>query len=169
MTQQLQGMSQDVSPIFRMHLQSVRLFMRDFSELNILTRGEESSDRMIAWASLDFCSDYNGTPPFSMFGVEDFYSVGLQSFAVRGTTISLLQSLMILYTRNRLPFSDGGISGVLNDQADMIMRMLSLLQSSYEQNKRMIKTAMNLQQLLEVNSTGLFSDYSVLSQFAYLG
>lgn len=165
--QQLQGLAQDVSQRMVQHIQITRLFFRDFAELNLLIRGEESSDRMIAWATLDFLSDYNGTPPFTGFTLDDFYVNNLQSFAVRGTAISLLQSVMLLYIRNNLPFSDGGLSVQINDKAPMIQATLSLFQSSYEQNKRAIKTAFNVMQLLDVDVSGVHSDYSVLSSLGY--
>jgi hypothetical protein len=153
-----------LSPIMRAHTQAVRLFMRDYAEVNLLVRGEESSDRMIAWATMDFVSDFNGsTTPFTSIGIEEMYYRGWQSFCVRGTTCTLLQSLMILYARNHLPFQDGGISINLNDKAPLIMQMLSLLLSAYEQNKRSMKTALNIELLLQPDSTGLFSDYSRLS------
>jgi hypothetical protein len=154
-----QGMSQ----IMRAHLQGVRLFTRDVPELNLLIRGEESSDRSLAWHTLDFVSDFNLTTPQTYFSLEEMYMRGWQSMAVRGTTCSVMQSLMILYARNHLPFSDGGISINMNDKAPLIMQMLSFLQSTYEQNKRAVKTAVNIQQLLEPDSTGLFSDYSFLA------
>ena len=156
--------STGVSPTMRAHAASVRLFMRDFAELNLFVRGEESSDRMLMWATMDFLSDFNGsTQPFTSIGLEEMYARGWQSFAVRGTTCSLLQSLMILYARNHLPFQDGGISISINDKAPLIMQMLSLLLSAYEQNKRSMKTSLNIQQLLDPGSTGLFSDYSLLA------
>lgn len=153
-----------LSPIMRSHVQGVRLFMRDFAEINLLVKGEESSDRTIAWASLDFVSDFNGsTTPFTNISLEEMYMRGWQSFAVRGTTVTLLQSLMILYARNHIPFSDGGISVSMNDKAPIIMQLLSLLLSAYEQNKRSMKTAINIEQLLSPDSTGLFSDYTALA------
>lgn len=152
------------SEVMRSHVQSVRLFMRDFAELNLLVRGEESSDRMIAWATFDFVSDFNATPPFTSNSLEDMYYRGWQSFCVRGTACTLLQSLMIVYARNHLPFSDGGISISINDKAPLIMQMLSLMLSAYEQNKRSIKTAVNIEQLLAPDSTGVFSDYSFLAR-----
>jgi hypothetical protein len=156
--------NQGLSFTMRRHCQHVRMFMRDFAELNLLVRGEESSDRFIAWATLDFVSDFNGsTTPFTNVSLEEMYMRGWMSFAVRGTTVTLLQSLMIIYARNHLPFSDGGISVSLNDKAPLIMQMLSLLLSAYEQNKRSMKTALNIQALLEPDSTGLFSDYSMLA------
>ena len=114
------------------HIQGVRLFTRDFTELNLLIQGEESSDRMILWATQDFLSDFNGTPPFTRHTLQTISSYNLQAFAVRGTVVSLLQSLMI--------------------------------QSAYEQNKRAIKTTMNIEGMLsEGGASGLHSDYYILS------
>lgn len=152
-----------LSPLFRAHIQVVRLYMRDYPELNMLVKGEESSDRMIAWATFNFLSDFNMTPHFTQVGLDYIYGRGWQAMALDGTTIQLLKSLMILYGRNNLPFSDGGISINMNDKAPLIMQFLSLLQSTYEQNKRNIKTTMNIEQLLAPDSTGLFSDYAFLS------
>jgi hypothetical protein len=163
MATQLLGLAQPNTLVFESHVQSVRMFLRDFAELNQLIRGEESSDRMIAWATMDFLSDFNGTPPFSMFGLEDLFSYNLQSLAVRGTIITLLQSLMVLYARNHLPFSDGGLSVNLNDKAPLIQSMLALFQAAYEQNKRMVKTAINVARIMDSGPSGVHSDYLALS------
>lgn len=153
---------------FNAHIQSVRLFMRDFAQLNLLIRGEESSDRMIAWATLDFISNFNGTPPFSSMTLDDMLlSFSLQSFAVRGTTISLLQSLMIFYARNNLPFSDGGLSVNINDKTPLIQSMLQLFQAAFEQDKRMIKTAMNVNSIIDAAPSGVHSDYAALSVLGF--
>lgn len=168
MAAQLQGLGQPSSVVFAAHVQSVRLFMRDFAELNLLVRGEESSDRMITWATVDFLSDFNGTPPFTMFSLDDLVlTFPLQHLAVRGTVISLLQSLMILWSRNYLPFSDGGLTVNFQDRAPLIQSMLSLFQSAYEQNKRMTKTAINVQGLLDVAPSGVHSDYLALSALGF--
>lgn len=156
---ELQGLAQPVTEAFAAHVQSVRLFMRDFAELNLLLRGEESSDRTIAWATVDFLSDFNGTPPFQAFALEDLFAYNLQNLAVRGTVVSLLQSLMIFYARNHLPFSDGGLSVNINDKAPIIQSMLQLLESSYEQKKRMVKTSINVMGIMDVGPSGVHSDY----------
>ena len=167
MTSQLQGLGINVSMIFEAHVQAVRLFTRDFAELNLLIQGEESSDRMIAWATMDFLSDFNATPPNTAMTLEEMYSRRMQSFAIRGTVITLLQSLMLLYIRNSVPFSDGGISANLNDRAPMVQAALQLFQSAYEQTKRLIKTEINVAALLDSSSSGLLSDYTVISGFGY--
>lgn len=166
MASQLQPLSQDdrFSEIFRAHIQGVRLFTRDFAQLNLLIRGEESTDRMIAWATLDFLSDFNGTPHFTSFGLEELFARNLQHLALRGTVITLLQSVGLLYTRNRLPFSDGGISVDINDKAPMIQAWLNLFQAAYEQQKRQVKVAINIEGILtDAGPSGVHSDYYALS------
>ena len=119
---------------------------------------------MILWASQDFLSDFNGSPPFTSLTLQDMASRNMQSFAVRGTVVSLLQSLMILHARNHLNFSDGGMSVSINDKAPIIQSMLALFQSAYEQNKRAIKTSLNIEGMLSGGgASGLHSDYYVLS------
>lgn len=164
---ELQGLAQPTSEAFAAHVQSVRFFMRDFTELNLLIRGEESSDRMIAWSTVDFLSNFNGTPPFTGFSLDDMFSYNLQHLAVRGTTITLLQSLMIFYARNHLPFSDGGLSVNINDKAPIIQTMLQMLQSAYEQEKRMVKTAINIAGILDVGPSGVHSDYYALNAVGF--
>jgi hypothetical protein len=167
MVSQLQGLAQPTLTGLESHIQSVRLFMRDFAELNLLIRGEESSDRMIAWATMDMLSDFNGTPPFSTYSLDDLFTRNLHSLAIRGTVISLLQSLMLIYARNYLPFSDGGLSVSINDKAPILQSMIGLMQSAVEQQKRMVKTAINVEGLLDVQPSGVHSDYLALSCIGY--
>lgn len=150
------------------HIQSVRLFTRDFAQLNLLIRGQESDDRMIAWATLDFLSDFNATPHFTNLTLDDLIvSYGASSFCVRGTVCALLESLMLLYSRNHLPLSDGGHTMTINDKAPMIQAMLQTFRSAYEQNKSRMKVAMNVNALLDIGPSGVHSDYFALNIAGY--
>lgn len=155
------GLQQPLDPrrALRGHIESVRLFMRDYAELNLLVRGEESTDRMIVWATQDFLSDFNGSPPFTGYSLEELFARNLQHLCVRGTVITLLQSVMILHARNYLPFSDGGLTVAINDKAPIIQSMLQLFQSAYEQNKQRVKITFNIEQLLDLGPSGVHSDY----------
>lgn len=168
MPSQLQGLGQPAGVAsLESHIQNVRLFMRDFAQLNLMHSGEETSDRILAWATMDFVSNFNGTPPFSSFTLDDMLTYNLHSFAVRGTVITVLQSLMILYARNHVPFSDGGLSVNFNDKAPLIQSMLALFQAAYEQDKRQIKTAINVMGIMDIEPSGVHSDYAVLSSAGY--
>jgi hypothetical protein len=121
---------------------TVRAFMRDYAELNRLIQGEEHSDRLIAWAVIDAIDDFNTTPPFTGYGLVSFPSKHL---LLRGTVISLLESVGLLMTRNHLNFSDGGIQVGVSDKTPLIQAWLQLYKNSYEQKKKDIKIALNIE------------------------
>jgi hypothetical protein len=155
MVQELQGLEgiPGVSETFNSFIQTVRLFMRDHPQLNRLVKGEESSDRLIAWAILDFLSDFAGSPPpLGYFTLDQLFDMHYQSFALRGTTVALLQSVGILQTRNHLQFSDGGISVGVSDKTPMLMQWIRDFQNKYEQEKMQRKVSLNIAQLLGVFS-----------------
>jgi hypothetical protein len=168
MTAQLQGLSgiPGVSPKFNSFIQTVRLFMRDHTQLNRLIKGEESSDRMIAWAILDFLSDFAGTPPpLGYYTLDQLLEMYYQSFALRGTVVALLQSVGLLQTRNHLPFSDGGISLEVSNKAPMWMQWIRDFQNKYEQEKVARKISMNISQMFG-NPSGICSEYFYIN-FVY--
>lgn len=166
MLRQIQGFRQPTREVLRQHCASVRLFTRDYSELNLLLRGEESDDRIVQWATMDFLSGFNGTPPLTAFSLDDLYGMHQQYFCVRGTVITLLESLMLHYSRNFVPISDGGIVANINDRAPMIQSMLGLFQASYEQRLRLLKTSLNIAQILD-GGGGLMSEYSAIYTQAF--
>lgn len=161
MAAELQGLTgiPGVSDTFNAFIQTVRLFTRDHPQLNRLVKGEESSDRMIAWAILDFLSDFAGTPPnLGYYSLEDLFVMHYQSFALRGTVVALMQSVGILQTRNHLQFSDGGISVGVSDKAPMLMQWIRDFQNKYEQEKVQRKVALNIANVL-VSPSGNHSEY----------
>jgi hypothetical protein len=152
---ELQGLEgiPGVSETFNSFIQTVRLFMRDHPQLNRLVKGEESSDRMIAWAIKDFLSDFAGSPPpLGYYTLEQLFDMHYQSFALRGTTVALLQSVGILQTRNHLQFSDGGISVGVSDKTPMLMQWIRDFQNKYEQEKMQRKVSLNISQMFGVFS-----------------
>lgn len=157
----IQGLFEPTRDILQLHVQGVRLFLRDFAEINQLNEGQETNDRMLVWSTTDFLSDFNQTPPFTNYTLDDLYrQYNASSFCVRGTVLTVCQSLMFMYARNHMPFSDGGIQVSLNDRAPLLMSQIQWLQSVYEQNKRMLKTAINVNQLLTDEAGGVHSDYA---------
>lgn len=157
---ELQGLAgvEGTSDIFNAFVQSVRYFLRDYPELNRIIKGEEHSNRMIAYAVMDFLSDFAGTPPFlGYFTIEDLCNMHMQSFATRGTCITLLQSVAMLQTRNQLTFSDGGISVGISDKSPLLMQWVRDFQNKYEQQKSQIKIALNIAQLF--GNSGVHAEY----------
>lgn len=150
MAAELQGIGgiPGVSERFNAFIQTVRLFMRDHPQLNRLVKGQEHSDRMIAWAILDCLSDFAGTPPpLGYYTLDQLLDMHYQSFILRGTVVALLQSVGILQTRNHLNFSDGGISVGVSDKAPMLLNWIQSFQNKYEQEKLQRKVSLNIAQL----------------------
>jgi hypothetical protein len=137
----------------------VRLYMRDFPEFNRLIKGEETSNRMIAWAVVDTLDDWNTTPPF----IGDASLAGFPSLSLlrEGTVIRVLESVGLLQTRNQLSYSDGGISVSVSDKAPLLMQWINMFRQSYERKKDRMKASMNIEQGMA--GTGTFSEYFVVN------
>ena len=148
----------NVTPCMRNFVAAVRLYTRDHPELNRLVRGEESNDRQIAWAVMDAMSNFNGTPPFTIYLLDDLLGRGQQSLLMRMTVISLLESVALLQVRNHINYSNGGINVGVNDKAPMIMQWLQYYKSSTEQLKLRVKTALNIEQILGPSNQGVHSE-----------
>lgn len=120
----------------------VRAFMRDQPELNRLIKGEEHSDRLIAWAIIDAIDDFNTTPPMTSYGLINFPS---KHILLRGVVVSLLESVGLLMTRNHLNVSDGGIQVGISDKTPLIQSWIQLFSNKYERKKKELKIAINIE------------------------
>lgn len=139
--------------------QQIRSYMRDYPELNRLIAGEESSNRQVVWAMFDCLDDFNTSPPFTQFSIENFPS---RSLFIRGTVCSLLESIGLLQTRNQLSFTDGGIQVGINDKTPFIQAWLQVFRNQYEQKKERIKVAYNIETAW---GGGVNSEYRFINNF----
>ncbi len=137
----------------------VRAFLRDYAELNRLIAGEESSPRQIVWAIFDALDDFNTSPPFTSFGLSTFPS---KSLLIRGTVLSLLESIGLLQTRNHLSFSDGGLQVGVSDKTPFIQSWIQLFRNSYEEKKMKLKVAYNIESAW---GGGINSEYRFVNNF----
>jgi hypothetical protein len=154
----LQGIPR-MSPAFKDFIQMVRLYMRDFGELNRLVKGEETSDRMIAWSILDALSLFNGTPPFlGTFSLDDLLAQNQQSLLLRMTTCTVIESVALLQTRNQVNYSAGGINLGVNDKSPLLMKWMQLYKASTDQLLLRVKVAMNINGILGPSHPGVFSE-----------
>jgi len=138
----------------------VRSYLRDFPELNRIVSGQESSDRQILWAIFDALSDFNGTPPFiGNATIDDLMEKSQHALLLRMTTISLIESVGLLQTRNHINYSNGGISVGVNDKTPMLMNWLQYFKATTEQMKQRVKVSMNIEGILGSSNRGVFSEY----------
>jgi hypothetical protein len=152
--QGIPGMTQTT----RDFVQLVRLFTRDFPELNRLVAGEESSDRQIAWAVLDALADFNGTPHLTSLSLEDLLQRNQHALLLRMTTIALIESVGLLQTRNHINYSNGGINVGVNDKTPMLMNWLQYFKATTEQMKQRVKVALNIEGILGPSNSGVHSE-----------
>lgn len=137
----------------------IRAYLRDFPELNRLIKGEETSDRMIAWAIIDTLDDFNSTPPFiGTFGLSNFPSSSLLRM---GAASLIMESVAALQTRNQLQYSDGGISVNVSDKGPALLQFSSMLSQRYITQKNRIKGSLNVELCFE--GAGVFSEYFVIN------
>lgn len=136
----------------------VRMFLRDWPELNRLTAGYEHSPRQVAWAIIDALDDWNSTPPF--VGSASLASMPSKHLLCRGATISLLESAGLLQTRNHLTYSDGGLT-VTAGQPQLILQWLTYFKMSYEQKKKAVKSSLNVEYAMD--GIGTLSEYFIIN------
>lgn len=136
----------------------VRLYMRDYPELNRLIDGEESSPRMIAWAILDTLDDFNSMPP--LIGAYTITNFPSKSLLRIGTVAHLMESISILATRNFISFSDGGTSVSFTARLPHLMNLMQMFRNQWEQKVLKLKVALNISQGF---GAGVHSDYILTS------
>lgn len=153
----LQGV-EGMSDTFKAFVAMVRLYLRDHAELNRLIAGEESTDRMIAWAVLDAVDNFNGTPHFTNFSLEELLMRNQRSLLLRMTTEALLESVGLLQTRNHINYSDGGLNTGVNDKTPLIMNWLQYYRSFTEQKLQRVKVSINIEGILGPSNPGIHSE-----------
>lgn len=153
-----------VTQVVRDFVQLVRLYTRDFPELNRIVAGEESSDRQVLWAIYDALGDFNGTPHLTNYCLEDLLQRNQTSLLLRMTVIALIESVALLQTRNHINYSDGGLNVGVNDKTPLLMNWLKYFKASTDQMKQRVKVALNIEPLLDPSSGGIHSELFWVNQ-----
>ena len=136
--------------------EAVRLYMRDFIQFNALVDDEETPDSIIdlcVWLTI---SDFNTTAPLTNFPLASFPSLYLLHL---GTVLQVMRSAGILQSRNRLNYSDGGITVATSDKAPEYMQWITLMINEYEGKKKVLKRSLNAASAYG----GIFSEYSYVN------
>lgn len=150
------------TPLFREIVENVRYFLRDFVDLNRLTKGFDHTNRHIMWSVLDTLSDWASTPPFIGQNLEMIIGRGWQYLFIRGCAISCLESLGFLHLRNYLSYSDGGVN-IQTENPQMIQAALQMMKSEYEQKKQRALIAANID--MAFSGAGVHSELLFVNSF----
>ena len=122
----------------------VRTWMKDFAHKNQLIVGEEADDKaLVVYLEMAIDDFNNATTPRTSFRIDNFPSYSL---LVWGTVIQALLGESLLQIRNRLNYTDGGITVATSDKAGDYAAAVQQLAVMYEQKKRDVKTEWNVDQ-----------------------
>lgn len=137
----------------------LRKFLRDIDELNKLLEGKESSDGQMRMAIEDSLDDWNHTPPLLAQVTLDVHPS--PRLLIRGAAIEVLVSAGIFYSRNKLNYSDGGITVAVYDKAQDYQSWVNHFVNDYERKKVETKKAINVSQ----GWGGVPSEYSEINSW----
>lgn len=135
-------------------IRNMRLWMQDFAAYNALLDGEEFKDyhfELFIDMALD---DFSVTPPLlrRYATVEDFPSKFMLMLKV---AVIALESAAMLYARNNLNYSDGGITVATSDKAPVYLALADRFGAQYEKLKMRWLVAKNA----ELAYGGVHSEY----------
>ena len=131
---------------------AVRAFMRDHPALNRLTSKEETSPRLIAFCVMMALSEINATPPLTSWSL----SVVPAYLMILSSVVTVLESVVLLKTRNKLQFSDGGVT-ISRENPELIASMISLFRSTLDRKLKDYKIARSIDDAL-TGGGGVFSE-----------
>lgn len=144
-------------------IQRVRHFMRDYEELNRIIAGQESSDRDIAMSIMFTVDDLNMTPPPLNKTLDQMIQAKWTGLIVYGAVIRLLESLILHYDRNFLPFNDGGLmTSGLSDKSARLQAWVNQQKAWYENYKTRVKVSANINEMMGISPSGVPSEFSLV-------
>jgi len=91
----------------------------------------------------DSLDDWNTTPP--PIPHVTYNSHPSRRLLIRGAVIEILESAGILMSRNRLDYSDGGVTVRVSDKAQDYSQWIDRFINRYEKKKYEIKKTINIQ------------------------
>lgn len=145
--------------LMEQYISAVRTFMRDYQEVNRLTKGEESNDRMLAWCIMDALNQINITVPVTNWSLAQVPPFLL----VRGAVITALESVGLLKSRNYLQFQDS-MGTISRENPQLIQSWIQLFRGSYDQKLSDFKIYRNVMGAL---GGGASSEYNWINNGYY--
>lgn len=137
----------------------LRLYLRDSSGLNtLLCDSTESSDMQLDQALRFALHQYNFVAPLTT------YSFGtapeaIYFFIINRAVINVLISSGILNARNRLNYSDGGLTIADHDKAGPYQSWIQMLTSMFLSQEKQYKMSANLESCYSVGGAGMASEF----------
>lgn len=137
------------------YLIGLPMFIKDRPECNKLIEGTEFTPEEIKMALIMALEKFNTTPPLVLtYSLEQFPIV---SMLMLGATARLMDMAVIAKNRNRLPYSDAGLSVDDDGQAPQYQQVKQIMMQEFEEWMRNYKKAINVEQCYG----GISSEYSI--------
>ena len=122
----------------------VRRWMKDFAHKNRLIPGEEADDdSLLVYVEVALDDFNNATMPRTSFTFANFPSYAILLW---GTVIQALTGESLLQIRNKLNYTDGGITVAASDKAGDYAAVAQQLMVKYERQKADVKTYINAEE-----------------------
>lgn len=148
------------NPRVKKFLGRVRTWMKDFSYKNdLLVDRMSDDDNLLVCLELALDEFNKFSMPPTNYGLENFPSYAL---LVYGTVIHALISEAMLQMRNRLNYTDGGITVATSDKAGDYMSAVQALRQMYHMQKNDLKTFLNAELAY---GDGIPSEYATVDFF----
>jgi len=126
--------------------------MRDHPALNRLTSKEETSPRLIAFCIMMALSEINATPPLTTLSLVQVPAY----LMILASVITVLESVILLKTRNKLEFNDGNVT-ISRENPQLIASMIQLFRSMFDRKLKDYKIAKSIDDALS-GGGGVFSE-----------
>jgi len=148
------------SPRVKTFLGRVRSWMKDFAHKNDLYEDRMADDdNLLVCLELAIDEFNKFSMPPTNFGIENFPSYAC---LVYGTVIHALISEALLQMRNRLNYTDGGLTIADSDKAGDFMSAVQALRSMYNAQKADLKMFLNIE---GAYGDGVHSEYATVDFF----
>jgi len=131
-------------PKVRKFLGRVRVWMKDFAHKNMLLPDEEAEDDvLLVYLEMAVDDFNNATMPRTSFLFSNFPSYAILLY---GTVIQALTGEGLLQIRNRLNYTDGGLTVASSDKGGDYSAVVQQLAAKYERMKQDLKIFLNTEQ-----------------------
>lgn len=152
---------------WRSLVQLIRGYMRDYGKLNLLLQEEETDDKTILMCLQMAVVELNGTPPPTNFAMRDLVQRGYTYIMIFCAVAYILESLMLLETRNHLNWQEGGQLIGLQDRTPLLSAHAKYYRdlSTFKMKEKKISDSIN--SAMGEGSVGVHSEYFVIHGYLW--
>lgn len=170
MTAQLSNLSGivDLDKEWHQMVLLVRAYMRDFGKLNLLLGGsEETDDKTILMCLQLAVIDVNSMPPCTAFSLPTLVQRGYVTLMLYGTMVHIMEGLMLLETRNRLTWQEGGTMIGIQDKTPLLDAHVKYFKDSFSVSARQKKIADSISEAMDPGLVGVHSEFFHINGFLF--